>query len=103
MAAAKALAKRVCGGGRHVAECRPGRPLCHVMRKVQKAKYGVCFCPRVHFPHRRSYCERGGADRYAYGAGPEQPPPDGDAHEPKYEDEEAFEFFDGLAAGGGTG
>lgn len=96
--------RKFCHKNDHVADCRPARPLCYVMRKVQREKYGVCFCSKVHFPHRRSYCERGGADRYAFGFSPE-PPPDGDAREPHeaVRSDDAVAFFDDLAAGRRSG
>lgn len=29
------------------------------MRQVQKAKYGVCTCGVVHYPHRAGWCASG--------------------------------------------
>lgn len=34
------------------------------MRKKQKAKYGVCECGAVPWPHRRGYCISGAAYRF---------------------------------------
>jgi hypothetical protein len=73
----KRTTARCCYGGYHVKACRPARPLCREMRKAQAAKYAPCDCGRVHFPHRRSYCQRGGADRFGFGFGAEQPPETG--------------------------
>jgi hypothetical protein len=60
------------------------------MRKAQAPKYAPCFCDRVHFPHRASYCARGGADRYGFGFGPPE-----DAEQAAFE--EVAAFFDALA------
>lgn len=88
--------RRTCWGSEHVAGCRPGRPRCAVMRQVRPSRR-PCTCPEVHFPHRRGYCEGGGAARYAFGGGA-PPMPDGDAWEPADPATEALAFFEWLAA-----
>ena len=40
-----------CGVHRHKPGCRPARPLCKLMRKVQPQRR-VCFCGAYWFPHR---------------------------------------------------
>lgn len=80
-----------CSAHKHAAGCRPARPLCRWQRKVQEAKYGPCSCPAYHFPHRRGSCsaalEKTAADSERYRS---------------ERDNEAFAFFDRLAAEAGV-
>lgn len=59
---------KICYGpnpGQHAKGCRPGRPLCR-WRRREAAKYRVCDCGKVWFPHRLGWCQSGAADRYAF-------------------------------------
>ncbi len=86
--------KDKCNQHNHATGCRPGRPLCRWMRKKQRDKYGVCECGAVPWPHRRGYCVGGAAYRYMVAdvfdlRG---------VHLDRALEDEAFNFFEGLAA-----
>jgi hypothetical protein len=36
--------------------CRPGRPACRAMRRVQESRR-PCRCSFVHYPHRAGWCK----------------------------------------------
>ena len=58
-----------CFKTRHVKDCRPARPLCKWMRKVQPQRR-VCHCDRYHFPHRFTSGRCGDIEKmwdFAYG------------------------------------
>lgn len=56
-----------CGVHKHRRDCRKGRPLCALRRRLTQA---LCCCPAYRFPHR----EGGGAcaslNAVLYGPGP---------------------------------
>lgn len=99
---------KLCWGAakaQHAEGCRPARPLCRWMRKVQAAKYGRCQCGTPPWPHRRGYCASGAGLTYmvrtTYGEPPAAP---GLARTSTTSaEDELFGFFDALAASSETG
>ncbi len=63
------MPKDRCFKTRHVKGCRPGRPLCKLMRKVRPQRQ-PCYCDRYPYPHRKGSGRCGNIEQmwdYAYG------------------------------------